>query len=263
LQWETKRVLVTVKAYPEVSKAYGEIVCLAGITDNGEFIRLYPVPFELFRGKDRIRKYTWVDAKCAKVDDYQHRKDSYKVKTEFGKCMIKKIDESLTGISGKTPWDQRSKIVLPLVSSSLEDLESRFSQDKSSLGLIKIQDLLDFYSKKPIEEIEIERSMLIQKTLFGGSRTLLDKIPHIFYYKFHCSPDCTRIHDISIEDWEVFESFRSWSDIYLEKEILWQKLRQRYYEDFKEKNLHFFMGTHSRWPIWMIIGAYYPPKIRE
>jgi len=65
---------------------------------------------------------------------------------------------------------------------------------------------------------------------------------------------------MSVEDWELFESFRSWSRRYVADGLLWRNLRRRYYDDFKEADLHFFVGMHSRWPVWMIIGAFYPPR---
>jgi hypothetical protein len=44
--WETRRILVTVKAYPNPSSKYDETVCVAGIDVNSkEWIRLYPVPY--------------------------------------------------------------------------------------------------------------------------------------------------------------------------------------------------------------------------
>lgn len=36
-----KEILVLVKAYPEPSKKYGSSVCTAGITKEGEWIRIY------------------------------------------------------------------------------------------------------------------------------------------------------------------------------------------------------------------------------
>ena len=43
---EVKNVLVTVKAYPNLSRKYGETVCVAGIDlDSKQWIRLYPIPF--------------------------------------------------------------------------------------------------------------------------------------------------------------------------------------------------------------------------
>ena len=55
MTYKKKRVLLTVKAYPEKSKKYGACVCTAGITDNGDFIRLYPIPFETFRGDKNVK----------------------------------------------------------------------------------------------------------------------------------------------------------------------------------------------------------------
>lgn len=246
-----------------MSKKYGEIVCLAGITEEGEFIRLFPVPFELFRS-NKIPKYSWIEVECARVDDYMGRKESYKIHLDATNCGIKVVDNTLVSKKGsRAPWTERSKYVLPLLSSSLEELRRRFDEDRTSLGIVKVEDLLDFHYRKPINEFETDieegRSTQIQKTLDGVERSLLDRIPHNFYYKFKCCPDCPQ-HDMNFEDWEVFESFRSWSKYYPDPETLWTKLRQRYLEEFRAKDLHFFVGTHSRWPIWMIIGAYYPPK---
>ena len=39
------RVFITVKAYPTLSYKYDELVCTAGITDEGKWMRIYPVPF--------------------------------------------------------------------------------------------------------------------------------------------------------------------------------------------------------------------------
>jgi len=261
MQWETKKVLVTIKAYPEYSRKHGEIVCVAGITDEGDFIRLYPVPFEYFRCRKKIPKYSWIEVQCQRAGkEMLQRKESYKIRKEFG---INIIDDSLLRKDGHTPWEERGKVILPLVSPSLEDLEKKFKIDKTSLGLIKPYELIDFYSTTPLNEIDKERSKLIQKTLFNEDRTVLDRIPHIFYYKFRCSQSCLKIHNISIEDWEIFQSFREWSNRYKTPELLWEKIRQRYYNDFIKKDLHFFMGTDSRWGSWMIIGAYYPPKKSE
>jgi hypothetical protein len=40
--YETKRVLVVVKTYPTPAWRGGEVVCTAGITEHGEWIRLFP-----------------------------------------------------------------------------------------------------------------------------------------------------------------------------------------------------------------------------
>ncbi len=63
---ELKRVLITVKAYPLPSRSYDELVCTAGITDEGKWIRIYPVPFRFLKDQDKYKKYQWVDLKLKK-----------------------------------------------------------------------------------------------------------------------------------------------------------------------------------------------------
>jgi len=255
MQWETRKVLVTVKAYPEKSTKYGETVCVAGVTEGGDFIRLYPVHFNYFRGTNPIKKYTWIEVECKKnTSEKLQRKESYKIRDGTG---IKIVSQELT----KQPvnWVARNKILKHLVCDSIETLKDKFKEDKTSIGLIKVKDLLEFYSREPIDEIELEESKFVQASIFGGGKTPLQQIPHTFRYKFNCSDVCTG-HDMNVEDWEVFESFRSWLRYYKgDCQVLWDKLKQRYETEMRNKDLHFFMGTDSQWGIWMIIGLYYPP----
>lgn len=39
-----ERILITVKTYPTLSASYGELVCTAGLREDGSWIRIYPVP---------------------------------------------------------------------------------------------------------------------------------------------------------------------------------------------------------------------------
>jgi len=43
--YEKREILILVKTYPIPSKNYLETVCTAGVTDIGEWIRLYPVSY--------------------------------------------------------------------------------------------------------------------------------------------------------------------------------------------------------------------------
>ena len=43
---EKKRIYIVVKTYPTISKEYSELVCTAGILEDGSWIRLYPIPFK-------------------------------------------------------------------------------------------------------------------------------------------------------------------------------------------------------------------------
>ncbi|MDF1814754.1 MAG: hypothetical protein P1V20_21290, partial [Verrucomicrobiales bacterium] len=40
-----ERILITVKTYPTLSTKYAELVCTAGVNENGEWRRIYPIQF--------------------------------------------------------------------------------------------------------------------------------------------------------------------------------------------------------------------------
>lgn len=258
--WEKKKVLVTVKAYPEQSSKYGASVCTSGVTEDGEWIRLYPIPFEIFRGKQSFKKYDWIEVECR--DNSKHekllRKESHKIRPST----LKVVDSALT--KRPTDWKSRNEIVLPLLEKSVERLRESYDEDKTSLGLIKPKELSKFYMSDELNEEETifaQTREKYQMTLLGEKRTDLEVLSHVFRYQFTCHGESCNNHDISCEDWELFQSYRSWKRIYHTKEELWEKIKQRYFDEMKtKKDLYFYMGTYSLQPSWLIIGLYYPPK---
>ncbi len=168
----TKKVLLTVKAYPEHCRKLGYCVCIAGITDNGEFIRLYPVSNLTFLNRN-FKKYTWFEVQCQKASEKLNRKESYHINND-------KID-ILQHIDNNNKWEGRNNIILPLVSSSLEKLMNQYNKDKTSLGIIK-PNLIDFIiDDKPTED---EKNIIryTQKTLYNEDIKPVDNIPFIFRY---------------------------------------------------------------------------------
>lgn len=260
--WERKEVLVTVKAYPEHSKRHGDVVCTAGITKDGDFIRLYPINTGIYSGEEGIKKYDWIEVYCKKADEKLKRKESYKVLDGS----IKIIDRSLsTYSSNKAPWDKRNEIILKKVSPSIKHLDNAFYEDRTSLGLIKVKELIDFYTEEELQPPPISKSFL--KNLFDDTLIpIIDKIPHFFRYRFYCEgckeeEACNingKFHDIQCEDWELFQAYRNWWNKYQDIDKLWAKLYEKFYDNMKKKDLYFFMGTHSQYNTWLIIGLYYP-----
>ncbi|MDE1768833.1 MAG: hypothetical protein KGH67_04430 [Candidatus Micrarchaeota archaeon] len=43
-----EKLLVLAKAAPEISSKYEHLVCVAGITESGEWRRIYPIPWKIF-----------------------------------------------------------------------------------------------------------------------------------------------------------------------------------------------------------------------
>jgi hypothetical protein len=58
---EKKRIYVVVKTYPTISGKYAELVCTAGILEDGSWIRLFPMPFRLLSDDQKYPKYTWIN----------------------------------------------------------------------------------------------------------------------------------------------------------------------------------------------------------
>ncbi len=80
--WQTRRLLVTVKATPHTSTKYGETVCVAGIdVDSREWVRLYPVQFRDLAEENRFAKYSIIEAQTKKVTE-DHRHESLRVNTD-------------------------------------------------------------------------------------------------------------------------------------------------------------------------------------
>ena len=269
MTWERKKVLVTVKAAPESSKKYGDCICTAGITEEGELIRLYPIPLSLFQTGKGFKKFDWIEVECKNVSDEEKlkRKESYKIRAGT----LKVVDSSLSG-PRRIDWNKRNSLVYPSRAGSLEELKSAYDEDRTSLGIIRVADIEDFYRTEDLTNEEKEGQKLLQMTfdkVGGGDLSLrpqwiLEQIPHVFKYRFSCEGSACSGHDVTCEDWELFEANRKYPARYGNTDLAWEKLRDRFFRFFKEeRELHFFMGTYSLFPSWMIIGLYYPPKARD
>jgi hypothetical protein len=248
-------VLLTVKAYPEKSKRYGSVVCTAGIMENGEFVRLYPVPFENFRGGKNIPKYSWINVECKKASEYLNRKESYKVRYST----LKIINHVDTGVDKQ--WKERNQIILPLLSDSIEELERKSKIDNTSLGLVKPREIVDLSIDEREEADSEEKKIVegIQMTLDGQTRTDLEKINYNFRYHFFCNGQNCKGHNMMCEDWEMIESWRRWLKRYGNKETAINEFKKKYLDYMLTRDIHFFVGTHSKFNTWLIIGLYYPP----
>ncbi len=51
--WERKKVLITVRTYPSPAQKTIEASCTAGITEDGQWIRLFPIPWRLLADGQR------------------------------------------------------------------------------------------------------------------------------------------------------------------------------------------------------------------
>jgi len=251
-----QKILVIVKAYPEKSKKHGSSICTAGLTENSEWIRIYPIRLNIFQNKRGIlKKWNWIEAKIEESNEKLNRKESYKVDERS----IRLINSDLTKTSRKNTWNERNKILFPLLKKSREELEVLKQTENISIGLIKPKSF-NFYIRKPINEIDVIQSKLSQLTLEGSKIKIPDEIGNFFAYKFECDDPNCKGHDTVCEDWEIREAFRSWRKKYVDPEILKAKLIERFQTFMESRDLYFVMGTTNPYNKWVIIGLYYPPK---
>jgi len=258
LSWKEREILLAVKTYPERSKKYGNTVCTAGILiDSIEWVRIYPINFNSYKAK-ALKRFVQFKAQIKKnTKEMLKRKESYNIRDstiEVTKTNL--VDPSIKGV-----WDKRRRILEKTLSNSIESLEASGKETRTSLGIIKPKlNTIKFKLKKPIEEIEVDIAKDIQLNLYGKKLQKVDKIENIFYYSFKCCGNDCSGHKMICTDWELLQSFRKWKNKYNDPRILEQKLKEKYEDWMKNRDLHFILGTHNRFGTWFIIGLFYPPK---
>src|SRR5690606_1232007 len=134
-----KRVLITVTTYPLPSRSYDELVCTAGILENGDWIRIYPVPLSFLNQikKDTgFKKYTWIEL------DVKQRSDDFRPESHSPNNYSVKIIETL---DTKHFWKKRKEICLKNVYTNKRKLILDSQNPKNvSLASFKPSKICDF-----------------------------------------------------------------------------------------------------------------------
>lgn len=254
--WIQKKVLITVKTYPTPAWKGGEVSCIAGITDDNKWIRLFPVPFRRLEDQQKFKKYQWIEANIKKASS-DTRQESYRVDIDS----IKVLSET---ISTADYWQARKQIVLPLLTHSMCELQAkRDSQGFPTLGIIRPK-TIDSLIIEPTdaEWSSQELARLNQLSLIDDVNNLrqLEKIPYIFKYKYFCEDDNCSGHNMQCSDWEISAAYRSFTKRYGNN---WEiKFHEKFeYDMLNKRDIHFYVGTiHGHPNRWIITGLFYPIK---
>jgi|SRR5699024_1315922 len=265
---ERKRVLITVKAYPLPSRSYDELVCTAGITEEGEWIRIYPVPFRFLKDEGQYSKYQWVELDLKKRKD-DFRPESYSP-VNTGLQDIEIIESLDTG----NHWSARKHLLLdngPKVYTSKANLiEDCREPNFVSLATFKPTKFIDFVWEEDEREWTGNfQKNIQQKDLFDerggkGDTDTVDKLPYKFYYIFE--DEDGESSKLMIEDWEIGALY--WNCLKRadgDEQIALRKVREQYWDNFiSNKDLYLFLGTTLQWHRrkahnpFVIIGVFYP-----
>lgn len=254
MMWASIKVLITARTYPAPAKKGIEVSCTAGVTEDGRWIRLFPVPWRFLDEDKRFRKYQWIEARVRRSSD--HRAESFTIDIDS----IKILTDPLPSVKR---WAERKQVVDPLLSPSLCDLQRRRNATKEpTLGFFKPREItrLVLEPQDPTWS-ERDQAKLRQKTLFTVPLTKeLEQLPFKFVYHFKCIESTCRGHKLSCTDWEMGQAYRKWSQRYGDG---WEeKFRQRFETEMKDRfDTHFFVGTTKSNPnAWIIVGLFYPLK---
>jgi hypothetical protein len=127
----TERVLILCKTYPSPSAKYAETSCVAGMTENGRLIRLYPVPFRLVSDDQQFKKWQWITARFEKARD-DHRPESHRVFVDTIACDADPLP------AGKQGWPHRAELLAKLpVYSDFAEIERLRAAGGATLALLR------------------------------------------------------------------------------------------------------------------------------
>lgn len=252
---ERVRVMVTVKAYPTLSKQYDETVCVAGVridTRVPHHVRLFPVPFRDLERAKQFKKYDVIE-----VDVTSHGRDS---RPESRRPALDTLQ-----VVGHEPsdggWKSRARWIRPLVADSLCQIRRDQAKHGTSLGVFRPAEIKDFRLVEAEGWSPWQEMMASQMNIFDPERKRLEEVPYRFIYRFRCADDACREHKIGLLDWEAGAAYLNWRRRY-PPGVLEEKIREKWWGDIAGpgKDLHFFVGNmHKRPAQFMLLGAFYPP----
>lgn len=263
-----KEVLILVKTYPCISKSYCELVCTAGLTREGKWIRLYPIAFRGLDPEQQYKKFEWITVNVQE-NPKDNRPESYRV-DEDSIQVGNKIDSN--------HWDERRKLVLdngPGIYTNLTKLieEAKNPNKRTSLAIFKPSKFKDFIvSSQPPkytdEEWENIREIMSQTDLFGKQRySPVERLPFEFSYCFEDEEG--RESTLVITDWEICQLYRNCFNRCQSEEQAKEMVRKKYWDDYvNKKDVYLFLGTTLKYHNiaknpFIIIGVFAPPKQTE
>lgn len=264
---ERKRIYIVVKTYPTISETYSELVCTAGIMEDGSWIRLYPVPFRLLSDEQKYSKYTWINVNVEK-NHKDFRPESYRPFQESMQVEPK---------AKKVDWNERRRIIFgkQKIYTNISELIQNAKEKRTSLAIFRPTEIVNFIVEKTDREWDLEklkkleehsRQLNIFKTPEEQEQDfkVAQKIPYKFSYKFR--DDVGRESTLMIEDWEIGMLYlKCLEQAGGDEQVAVHKVAQKYYDSFLKKDLHFFLGTtlkhhNTAKNPFLIIGVFYPPK---
>jgi len=262
--------LPTVKAYPALSKTYGEVSCVAGVQFSPDqelsphdlrWIRLYPIQFRDLEDNQQFAKYEPIEVEVKKHSS-DNRPETRRPNRESIRILGKAIPADRT-------WQARRRFVEPLMAESMCSIQRAQAAHGTSLGIFRPKRVLGL-EIEPVdikaEKTEIARAWAAQGSLLnqegadekGHQLKALEQIPWRFKLRYECAdPSCNGNHSQSIIDWEIAQFYRRVS-----RSTDWQqKLRHRVLHVLcgATRETALIVGNQHQHPTsFLILGFWWP-----
>ena len=259
-----ERILITVKTYPTLSRKYGETVCTAGVRPDGSWVRMHPVPFRRLDELQQYKKFDWLECELVRSTS-DARPESYRPAN-----MSELVPVAHVGTADE--WSDRRAILLKAakVYTELDAVIAGAHANTISLAVFKPTRVLDFLCEEDDREWNLDRLRQVRESfkqldLFEDNSwrqtfKVIRKLPYNFSYKFEDANG--RVSTLQILDWEIGALY--WNCVAScagNEENALAKVRQKYFEEFLQTDLHFFIGTTQQWHLvapnpWVIVGLF-------
>ena len=249
LKWIEKRALIIGRASPEPSKKHIETVCTGGITEDGQLLRLYPIPLRYLEPNQKYNLWTWARFDTQK-NPSDKRKESFRVR-----------DESITVLSHVQSDSEKFSLLQKAIVRDRETLDEQYHRDWTSMGVIEIE-MIDFTAEMQKKDWEIDKPYIKQFNLYVELKPL-EQLPLDMRLKFRCknNPAC-KTHVSTLIGWEYMETFRSFRNRYGSGAAAFDQIKHALATRFsdKRKNAFALMGTHHKFGSWMVAQLYFFDK---
>lgn len=251
---ERVKLLVTVLTYPHPSNKYQEIVCTAGVTESGEWIRLYPLPLRTLPLENKIRKWDWIE-----VDLFPHEV-SHDNRPESRRPEWDSI-RVLNHLGPERNWEARRRVIDRLQEQTLDEWRALESDGKASLGVVRPRQVIEVTSTPEAKQdwTQDQKEALNKTNLFSDRPLTLDKIPYAFHVRF--VDQNGKEERLLITDWEIGALFRNCrgnaGDETAAKKVIEKYTNQVFGPN---RDTRIFIGTHHRFHHFMAIGVFWPPN---
>jgi hypothetical protein len=197
----------------------------------------------------QYRLWAWATFEICKNPD-DRRRESFRVR-----------EESIRVLSYVESPAERLSLLSKALVVDRETLDARYRADWTSIGLVEIE-FIDFRTTKPRADWASAKPYTRQSHLYVDVKPL-EQAPLDIKLRFRCKNNLKcKTHFCRLIGWEYMEAFRQFRARYGSSEAGIAKIKEAIIAKFSKPNQTAFalLGTHSRYPVWMIGQLYFFPQ---